>query len=81
MIVRIRERRDLAKLALALVEGSLRVGDAADELFIDAFDTVEEAVTAHAYLAGYVLQYLAVQRDETMTRTVEEVRRLLEAVP
>ena len=74
-----RDRRELAKLALALVEGSLRVGDAADELFIDAFDSVEEAVTAHAYLAGYVLQYLAVQRGETIARTIEEVRKLLNA--
>ncbi|HEX5587378.1 MAG TPA: hypothetical protein VFZ17_08730 [Acidimicrobiia bacterium] len=72
-----RDRRELARLALALVEGSLTVGDAADELFVDAFESLEEAATAHAYLAGFILEYLAVERGEQPVQTVAEIRRLL----
>jgi hypothetical protein len=70
-----RDRKTLALLALALVEGSLRVGDAVDEMFIDTFESLEEAAFAHAYLAGYVLQFLAVQRAQTVAQTASEIRR------
>jgi hypothetical protein len=46
-----RDRRELAKLALALVEGSLTVGEAADRMFLNAFASTEEAVVAHDCLA------------------------------
>jgi hypothetical protein len=75
-----RDRRDLAGLALALVEGSLTVGDAADELFVDAFASLEEAVVAHAYLTGFVVQYLAAQRAKTLDQTVDEIRKLLDTL-
>jgi hypothetical protein len=74
-----RDRRELARLALALVEGSLSVGEAADEMFVDAFESLEEAAFAHAYLTGFVVQYLAVQRAERADQTVAEIRRLLDA--
>jgi len=73
-----RERRELAKLALALIEGSLTVGDAADALFVDAFVSLDEAAFAHAYLAGFVIEFLAQQRNERPHETVVEIRRLLE---
>ncbi|HEY3670789.1 MAG TPA: hypothetical protein VGN51_07640 [Acidimicrobiia bacterium] len=73
-----RDRRELAKLALALVEGSLTVGDAADQMFVDAFTSLDEAVVAHAYLAGFVIEYLAEQRHELPAQTSAEIRRLLE---
>ena len=28
-------------------------------MFIDAFESIEEAAVAHAYLTGFVVQYLA----------------------
>jgi hypothetical protein len=73
-----RDRRELAGLALALVEGSLSVGAAADELFIDAFESLEEAAAAHAYLTGFVIEYLAALRNERVASTVGEIRRLLD---
>jgi hypothetical protein len=72
-----RDRRELAMLALALIEGSLTVGDAADQMFIEAFSSLDEAAFAHAYLAGFVIQYLAEQRHERPDQTVAEIRRLL----
>jgi hypothetical protein len=54
------------------------VGDAADEMFIDAFESLEEAAAAHAYFTGFVVQYLAAQRNESVAQTVDEIRRLLD---
>jgi hypothetical protein len=73
-----RDRRELARLALALVEGSLTVGASADEMFIDAFESLEEAASAHAYLTGFVVQYLAAERGETVDQAVVRIRRLLD---
>ena len=75
-----RDRRTLARLALALVEGSVRFGEAADEMFVDTFESLEEAAHAHAYLAGFVLQFLASLRGETVDQTVAEIRRVLNGV-
>jgi hypothetical protein len=47
-----RDRQALASLALALVDGSIRFGEAADEMFVDTFKSLEEVALAHAYLAG-----------------------------
>ena len=54
------------------------MGDAADEMFIDAFESLEEAAFAHAYLAGFVVQYLSAQRNERVDQTIVEIRRLLD---
>jgi hypothetical protein len=72
-----RDRRHLARLALGLVEGCVRDDAAADSLLVDAFESVEEAAGAHAYLAGFVLQALAHARAEPVEVTAGYVRRLL----
>ena len=72
-----RDRKTLARLALALVEGSLQFGEAADEMFVDTFESVEEAAHAHAYLTGYVLQFLALERGETVNQTVNAIKSRL----
>jgi len=72
-----RDRKALTLLALALVEGSVRVGEAADEMFVDTFESLEEAAHAHAYLAGYVLQFLAAKRGQTVAQAADEIRRTL----
>jgi hypothetical protein len=47
-------------------------------MFIDTFESLEEAAIAHAYLAGFVMEYLAAQRNENVEQTVAEIRRLLD---
>lgn len=70
--------RDAACRALALVEGVARDDRDADGLVVDAFDTVEDAVRAHAHLAGFILEALAHHhRHEPVAVTAEYVRRLL----
>jgi hypothetical protein len=64
-------------MALSLVEGLLRGDPAASGLLVDTFDSVEDAAAAHAYLAGFLLQCLAVRRSEDFTTTVAFVRHLL----
>ncbi len=72
-----RDRKTLARLALALVEGSLQFGQGADEMFVDTFESLEEAAHAHAYLTGYVLQFLARERGEEVHQTVNAIRSML----
>jgi hypothetical protein len=57
--------RDLARLALNLVEGTVRGEPAAAELLVDGFANVGEAARAHAYLAGFLLTALADARHDT----------------
>jgi len=69
--------RELARLALSLVEGTVRGEPAAAELLGDGFADVREAARAHAYLAGYLLTALADARHETPGESCRFVRRLL----
>jgi hypothetical protein len=69
--------RDLARLALSLVEGTLRGEVAADDLLAEGFANVGEAARAHAYLAGFLLTALADARHETPDQSCGFVRRLL----
>jgi hypothetical protein len=69
--------RDLARLALSLVEGTLRREVAADDLLAEGFANVGEAARAHAYLAGFLLTALADARHETPDQSCGFVRRLL----
>jgi hypothetical protein len=73
-----RDRRHLANLALSLVEGTVRNDPAADALLLDAFDSLEEAATAHAYLSGFLIQYLAEARGGGISLTIDAVRALLQ---
>jgi hypothetical protein len=69
--------RDLARLALSLVEGTLRGEVAADDLLAEGFANLGEAARAHAYLAGFLLTALADARHETPEQSCRVVRRLL----
>lgn len=69
--------RELARLALSLVEGTVRGDPAADALLADGFADVGEAARAHAYLAGFLLQALADARGETPDASCDFIRRLL----
>jgi len=68
---------DLARLALSLVEGTVRGDSAADDLLADGFGDLDEAARAHAYLTGFVVEVLAECRHETPAQTCAFVRRLL----
>ena len=70
--------RELARLALSLVEGTVRGDSLADELLAEGFGDVDEAARAHAYLSGFVIEVLAEARHETPTQTCALIRRLLE---
>jgi hypothetical protein len=72
-----RDRRHLARLALDLVEGCVRDAAAADSLLVDAFESVEEAAAAHAYLTGFVLEALAEARREHVPAAAGYIRHLL----
>lgn len=48
-----------ARLALSIVEGLVRDAPGAEGVALDAFDSLEAAAVAHAYLAGFVLELLA----------------------
>jgi hypothetical protein len=71
------DQRQQAAIALSLVEGLLRADPSASGLLIDTFDSVEQAAAAHAYLAGFTLQCLAVQRAEDLATTAAFVRHTL----
>lgn len=68
----------LAGRALALVEGTARGDPDAIALHVDAFDTVEEAAAAFAYLGGYLLTALAQARAEDVESTATWLRSTLE---
>jgi hypothetical protein len=70
--------RAQALLALSLVEGMLRGDVVADSLAIETFDGVEEAARAHAHLAGFLLEVLATERQQTPDAAARHVRSLLE---
>jgi hypothetical protein len=72
-----RDRRRLAGLAVLVAEAAARGDDSADGLLVDAFSSLEEAATAHAYLSGWVLQLLAASRGEDVAATLAYVRRTL----
>lgn len=67
--------------ALALVEGTARGEPDAVALHVDAFDSVEEAAGAFAYLGGYLLVALAEARREPPAATATWLRSLLERDP
>ncbi len=69
---------DLALRALALVAGTVRSDPDAIDLHVDAFDSIEEAGGAFAYLVGYLLVALACARAEDPAATVDWVRSTIE---
>lgn len=69
--------REAARLALSLAEGAASNDSRADGLAVDAFDSVEDAAQAHAYLTGFLLQVLANERQETVQASAEHVKGLL----
>jgi hypothetical protein len=75
--VRVSTDRELARLALSLVEGTIRGDSAADGLLAEGFTDEAEAARAHAYLSGFVIQTLATARGETPSQTCNHLRTLL----
>lgn len=71
--------RDLARLALSLVEGTLRGDSAADALLADGFEDQAEAARAHAYLCGFTVEALAEARRESPAETCAFLRRVLDS--
>jgi len=69
--------RELARLALSLVEGTVRGEPAAAELLAEGFADVGEAARAHAYLAGFLLIALADARHEMPEEACQFIRRVL----
>jgi hypothetical protein len=69
--------RRLAEVALGLAEGVARNDAAAESLLVDAFDSVEQAAHAHAYLAGFLLVLLAEERNEGVSDCGLYVRSML----
>jgi hypothetical protein len=69
--------RDLARLALSLVEGTVRGEPGAEELLAEGFANVGEAARAHAYLAGFLLTALADARHETPAESCQFITRAL----
>jgi hypothetical protein len=69
--------RELARLALSLVAGTVRGDSSADELLAEGFTDEAEAARAHAYLSGFVVQSLATARGETPAQTCAFLRNLL----
>jgi hypothetical protein len=69
--------RELARLALSLVEGTVRGDPAADDLLAEGFGDLDEAARAHAYLTGFVIEVLAEMRQETPAETCALIRQLL----
>ena len=63
-----------ARLALSLVEGFVRDAPGAEDMAVDAFDSLERAALAHAYLAGFVLEMLAEQLATTVAEAASIVR-------
>ena len=72
---------ELARRALALVEGVARGERAAENLLVDAFASVDEAARAHAYLCGFLLQLLAEAHDENPAAAAARVGDHLKRVP
>jgi hypothetical protein len=48
-----------AELALSVVQGLLHEDAAAERMAIEAFDSLEDAATAYAYLVGFLIEDLA----------------------
>jgi len=69
--------REAVRLALSLAEGLTRNDSDAEGLVLDAFDSIEAAARGHAYLAGFLLQVLADERNESVADAAEHLRRLL----
>lgn len=71
----------MARRALALVEGVARGEQAAENLLVDAFASVDEAARAHAYLCGFLLQLVAAAFGESTAGAAVRVRDLMDRVP
>jgi len=72
-------RVDRAKLALRIVEGIARGEPDAEALIADSFDTAIDAAEAYAYLAGFMLELLAVQEPaRSVEESIARIRRLLD---
>jgi hypothetical protein len=67
----------LAEMALGLAAGVARGDEAAESLVVDGFDSVEDAVRAHAYLSGFLLVLLAKARNEDVNATVPYIESIL----
>ena len=73
------DRNELARTALAVVEG-VTYGDAhADALITSAFDNPDLAAHSYAYLCGFILEILGrASFGGSTASAASEVRRLLD---
>ena len=66
-----------ASLALSIVEGLVQDAPGADDIALDAFDSLVAAALAHAYLAGFLLEMLAEHAGITPVEAAALVRTRL----
>jgi len=66
-----------AELALSVVQGLLHEDAGAERMAIDAFDSLEDAATAYAYLVGFLIEDLADARRTSVAMAIAGVRARL----
>jgi hypothetical protein len=69
--------RGAAALALSVVQGLIDDDPAAEQVALEAFDSLEDAATAYAYAVGYVVTELATWQSRTPADVIAELRRRL----
>jgi hypothetical protein len=69
--------RSAAALALSVVQGLIDDDPAAEQMALEAFDSLEEAATAYAYAVGYLVIELAALQACTPSDVIAELRRRL----
>jgi hypothetical protein len=71
--------RKRAALALSVVRGLLDDNPQAERMALEAFDTLEDAATAYAYLVGLLVEETATFRRQPVSVVIDDLRaRLLE---
>lgn len=66
-----------AALALSVVQGLLGDDPAAERMALEAFDSVDAAAKAYAYLVGYLIEEVAVARRTPEETVIADLRARL----
>ena len=66
-----------AGLALSVVQGLLGDDPAAERMALEAFDSVEDAAKAYAYLVGYLIEEVAAARRTSEATAIADLRARL----
>ena len=67
-----------ARLALAVFAGFLRDDPAAEDIALDAFDSLDDAAMSYAYLCGYLVVTLADALQVTAVEALDQVRAAIQ---